>query len=246
MNTEAMKPFGMALAAYMKGDTSAELTIHRDDGHVSSIPVRFLFRDKSQFTHMDHMAIYRCKGHVLDIGAGTGLHSLVLQRNGLSVTSVDILPHAVKIMKQLGLTDVHCVDIFKFQDGRFDTLLMMGHGIGMVETLTGLDRFLAHAYGLLSENGHMLLDSLDVRIADDPGNLVYHEINREAGRYIGEIRMRFEFQGKKGPYCVWLHVDDETLSDHAQLAGWQCNVIHREKSGDYLAQLIKQKKIKEI
>ncbi|MCL5266811.1 MAG: hypothetical protein M1469_01760 [Bacteroidetes bacterium] len=57
----------------------------------------------------------------------------------------------------------------------------------MTETIDGLDRFLAHAHVLLSDEGQLLLDSLDVRITDDPVNFAYHEANRIAGRYIGEI-----------------------------------------------------------
>lgn len=87
----------------------------------------------------------------------------------------------------------------------------------------------------------MLLDSLDARITDNPSDLAYHEANRQAGRYIGEIRMRFEFQAKKGLYCGWLHVDAETLKEHAELAGWRCEVVHREESGNHLARLTKQK-----
>jgi len=113
--------------------------------------------------------------------------------------------------------------------------LMLGHGIGMVETIAGLDRFVAYAPRLLCENGQVLLDSLDVRVTHDPSNLAYHETNRRAGRYIGEIRMQSEFQGKAGPYYGWLQVDAETLKEHAEPAGWRCEVVHQEANGNYLA-----------
>ena len=146
MNPKAMEPFGMALLAYFEGDTTAELIIRRDDGEERPLPVSLFFRDPSEFTPIDNAAMDHCIGHVLDVGAGTGLHGLVLQRKGLPVTAIDISPHAVNIMKQRGLMDVHCADIFEFQGGRFDTVLMMGHGIGMVETIAGLDRFLARVH----------------------------------------------------------------------------------------------------
>ncbi|MGA1842054.1 MAG: class I SAM-dependent methyltransferase [bacterium] len=237
MNPKAMEPYGMALLAYYKGETNAELIVRRDDGQETPLPVKFFFRDPS--SPIDNAAIDRCTGHVLDIGAGTGLHTQALQQKGLPVTAIDINPQAVDIMRQKGLIDVHCTDIFDFRRGCFDTLLMMGHGIGVVETIAGLDRFLAFAHVLLSENGQVLLDSLDVRITDNPNDLAYHEANRQAGRYIGEIRIQFEFQGNKGPFCGWLHADAETLKNHAELAGWQCEVIYREENGNYLAVLKK-------
>jgi hypothetical protein len=135
---------------------------------------------------------------------------------------------------------VAMIDVFDVKSARpqvFDTLLLMMHGIGMVETLAGLDRFLQHARGLLSPDGRIVCDSLDVRVSTDPVHTAYHETNRQAGRYVGEIRMSFEYKGHTGPLCGWLHVDAETLSRHARQAGWDCRVVHREESGSYLAQL---------
>ncbi|MHC4405894.1 MAG: hypothetical protein ACYTG0_40135, partial [Planctomycetota bacterium] len=109
-----------------------------------------------------------------------------------------------------------------------------------VETIAGLDRFLAHAHGLVSENGQILLDSGDVRLTDDPRHLAYHEANRQAGRYVGEIRLQLGFQGTKGPPCGWLHVDPETLKERAELADWRSEVVLQEESGQYLARLMKR------
>lgn len=237
MDPKAMDPFGMALLAYFQGDTGAEVILRRDDGQEAPLPVSIFFRDPPEFTPLDNAAINRCTGQVLDVGAGTGVHSLVLERRGLRVTAIDLSPHAVEIMKQRGLTDVHCADVFEFQGRAFDTILMMGHGIGVVETIAGLDRFLTQGHALLSEHGQVLLHSFDVRSTSEPRNLAYHEANRQAGRYFGEIRMQFEFQGQEGPPCGWLHVDSDTLKEHAESAGWRCAVLHREENGDYLARL---------
>jgi SAM-dependent methyltransferase len=241
VNPQAMEPFGMALLAYFEGCVNAELIVRRDDGKEAPLPASLFFREQADFTDIEKAAIELCKGHVLDIGAGTGLHSVALHRRGHPVTAIDISPQAVTIMRQRGLKDVYCEDIYEFHGRHFDTLLMMGHGIGMVETIAGLERFLGHAHTLLSANGLLLLDSLDVRITDDPCNLAYHEANRREGRYIGEIKMQSEFRGQRGPYCGWLHVDDETLTKQAKLTGWHCQTVRREQSGHYLAQLTRQK-----
>lgn len=237
MNAEAMDPFGRALAAYFEGDASAELIIRRDDGQVTPLPVRFFFRKPSEFTALERAALDRCTDRILDVGAGTGLHSLFLQEKGLAVTAIDICPHAVKIMKHRGVLEARCANIFEFRGGPFDTLLILGHGIGMVETISGLDRFLVHAQSLVSAAGQILLDSLDVRRTDDPSHVAYQEANRRAGRYVGEIGMQFEFKGINGPACRWLHVDSETLGQRAESAGWRCEVIHQEPTGDHLSRL---------
>jgi len=122
MNPQAMEPFGMALLAYFEGCANAELIVRRDNGKEAPLPVSLFFREQSDFTAIEKAAIELCKGRVLDVGAGTGLHSMVLHRRGLPVTAIDISPQAVTIMRQRGLKDAHCADIFKFQDGHFDTL----------------------------------------------------------------------------------------------------------------------------
>jgi SAM-dependent methyltransferase len=243
MNAKAMEPYGKALLAYLGGDSSVDLIIRRDDGKETAVPVSLFVRAESGFTEMEKTATELCEGRVLDIGAGAGSQSAVLQRKGHLVTAIDISPEAVAVARRRGVADVLCADILLFEGGPFDTLLMMGHGIGMVETIEGLKRFLVHAHSLLAVNGQLLVDSLDVRVTDASENLAYQEANRNAGRYIGEIRMQFEFQGQKGPYCGWLQVDAETLREHSESAGWQCEVVHQGENGDYLARLTRQKSV---
>jgi SAM-dependent methyltransferase len=237
MDPKAMDTFGAALLAYFEGDSSAELIIRRDDGHEGRLPVGFFFRPPSEFTPVENTALELCAGHVLDAGAGTGLHSLALQEKGLRVTAIDLSPAAVQVMVRRGVADARGADLFTAELGPFDTVLMLGHGIGMVETLAGLDRFLVRARGLLAEQGQVLFDSLDVRVTDDPKNLAYHEANRRAGRYIGEIGLQSEYAGRAGPTYRWLHVDAATVKKQAADAGWACEVIVEMDSGDYLAQL---------
>ncbi len=238
MNPDAMTPHGLALKAFFKGDTDAELVGRRDDG-VGALPVSHFFRTPAEFTPIENTALAACRGRVLDVGAGTGLHSLVLQEKGLEVTAIDVSPHAVEIMQARGVKNAHSADIFTFQDGPFDTLLLLGHGIGMVETIAGLSRFLECAPSLLKAGGQILLDSLDVRLTDVPEHQAYHEANRLAGRYVGEIRMQFSFGDLTGPFCGWLHVDPETLQVHAEKADWRCEALAEEENGDYLARLVR-------
>ena len=237
MDPNAMPPHGLALLAYLRGETSAQLNVRRDDGLEEPTPVRRFYRPPWEFTSIEVAAIERCQGHVLDIGAGTGLHSLALQTTGMTVTAIDISPQAVEIMTQRGVASVRCADLFDFAEGPFDTLIMLGHGIGMVENDPGLARFLGHAHQLTSNGGQILLHSLDVSQTDDPDHLAYHEANRRAGRYIGEVRLQFEFRGQIGPYCGWLHVDPQTLCAKAGQGGWKCDIVLEQDSGDYLVRL---------
>ncbi len=235
-----MQPFGAALRAYWEGDTGAEIVVVRDDGREDRLPARYFFRTESEFSPVDTRAIELCRGHVLDVGAGSGVHSLVLQLRGKKVTAIDISRDAVAVMTQRGVVDVSCADIFTFSGGPFDTILMMGHGIGMVETIAGLDRFLSVAVRLISPGGQILLDSTEVSLTKEPSHLAYQEGNRRAGRYAGEVRLRLAFRETTGPLWGWLHVDPETLETHAREAGWESEVVVRHGESDFLARLTRK------
>jgi SAM-dependent methyltransferase len=235
MNSKAMAPYGLALRAYNEGETDSLIVIRRDDGFESPLPAAIFFRSPEQFLKIEEAALERCRGRVLDIGAGTGIHSLVLQSRGLSVTAVDINPQAAEIMVERGVRDVQVVDVLSFRGGPYDTLLLLGRGIGMAEDLDGLDGFLSHARQLVTDTGQLLINSLDVRKTDEPSNLKYHDANRRAGRYVGQTRVQFVFQGTTGPFCGWLHVDAETLAERATESGWACEILLVEDSGDYIA-----------
>jgi SAM-dependent methyltransferase len=215
MDPDALVPHGLALEAYFAGDTAAEVIVHREDGIEDRLPAAWFFRTADAFTPIERAALEHCRGRILDIGAGAGIHSLVLQSRGLAVTAIDVSPQAVEVMVRRGVTDARVADVFEFQGGPFDTLLMLGHGIGMTETLAGLDVFLRHAQRLASPDGRLLIHSLDVQRTADPRHLAYHEVTRQSGRYVGEVRFGFEFPGRRGGTCSWLHVDPRTLAEHA-------------------------------
>jgi SAM-dependent methyltransferase len=237
MDTAAMEPYGRSLLDSFNGDTSAKVVVHRDDGLAEDMPPSIFFRKHADFSPLEQKAMTLCRGHVLDIGAGAGCHSLVLQDRGMRVLAIDFSPHAIEVISKRGVKECRQVDVFEFHEEQFDTLLMMGHGIGIAGDISGLDRFLRHAHKLLKPDGQIVLDSLDVRCTDNPRHLAYQEANRQAGRYFGEFRLRFEYKGQMGPSFGWLHVDPETLTDHAQRTGWSCRVVCQEDSGNYLAQL---------
>ena len=155
---------------------------------------------------------------MLDVGAGTGIHSLYLQKNGFEVCAKDISPEAVSIMKDRRITDVRLSDIMTFEDELFDTMLMMGHGIGIVETLDKLDAFLQHAHTLITKGGQILLTSHDFRDTNDPKYFAFHQRITESGRYVGEIQMSIEYKDIRGPIFNWLQVDTKLLHspDQAQ------------------------------
>jgi SAM-dependent methyltransferase len=63
------------------------------------------------------------KRSLLEIGAGTGVHSKFFQRNGLEVTSTDLSPRNVELCRKKGIT-AHVMDFLglEFPDCSFDAV----------------------------------------------------------------------------------------------------------------------------
>ena len=243
MNPEAMGPFGSALSAFLRGDRDAELILRRDDGLVVPMQMAAFFRGPGEFSDIETTALHYCTGRVLDGGAGSGLHTLQLQARGLHVTAVDVNRQVVAVMTERGVLNALEADLTTFNGGPFETLLLLGHGLGMVGDLDGLRKFLKHALQVVAPGGQVLIHSTDVRMTDDAVHLAYHETNRQKGRYIGQSRLWLEFArniGPQGLHYRWLLVDPETLLEYAGVAGWSCEILRQEDSGEYLARLTEQ------
>jgi SAM-dependent methyltransferase len=238
MSAREMSPHGAALLAHYRGEPEQPLIIRRDDGLEGPLPMAHAFRSPDQFSPTERAALELCRGRVLDVGGGSGVHSLVLQERGIAVTAIDIDAQAVEVMRGRGVADARRADIWTLAGESFDTILMLGHGIGMAGDIAGLARFLAHARGLVARGGQMLLESCDPAATQEPGHLAYHEANRRAGRYIGETRICLVHGDEVGPIFPWLLVDPDTLAGEAAGAGWTCEVVCRVPSGEYVARLV--------
>jgi SAM-dependent methyltransferase len=236
LNPEAMKLFGQALLDYHNGDIEAAVTLKRDDGRRINRPMKMFFRDAKEYP-LEKVALDLCHGRVLDVGAGSGLHSLFLQDKGLEVTAIDISPDAVQVMRERGVVKAHLADIMSFEGGRFDTVLLMANNIGLAETIDCLGPLLRHISDLLGYRGQVLLTSSDWRSSSDPTDKEYQRQNSESGRYFGEARMTLIYRGLEGPLFGWMNVDPETLSDHASTAGLNCEVLGQHDDGGYVARL---------
>ena len=95
--------------------------IVRDDGYSSIVPLSVFF-DDTNFSNLELHALKRCKGKILDVGAGAGRHSLELQRRKADITANDISQNAVDIMKNRGIKKIIHSDIMDLKDTKFDTL----------------------------------------------------------------------------------------------------------------------------
>lgn len=221
------KPFGLALSAYFKGATETQLSIHQEDGSISKMPVSVFFRDEDELPPLESFALDICQGKILDVGAGAGSHSLILQNEGFEVTPIDVSDEAVAVMKARGLTQAKTASFLNFNtDEKFDTLLFLMNGIGICEKLIHLEKHLTHAKSLCKDDGQILLDSSSLQ-------------NSKTGQeeQAVEVNYQLEFNGLFGAPYSWLYINQHTLIQAANNCGLHTQIIYEEEDGSYLARL---------
>jgi SAM-dependent methyltransferase len=225
-----MDVFGKALSDFYTTGEADILVLHNSYGETEEMPVDLFFREEADMPFMELKAIELCKGKILDVGAGAGSHSLLLQDIGKDVTALDISEDAVSLMLKRGVENAITGDIFSMTFTGYDTLLFLMNGIGLTGTLPGLKQFLAGAHSLINEGGQILFDSSDI-------SYLYEGIEQPAGKFFGEVSYCYEYQGTKGEWFNWVYLDQKTLKDIALQTGWQVEIIDEDDEDQYLAKL---------
>lgn len=237
MDLDPWKPHAAAMQAYHRGKHDAVLIVY-DDFERDEVPVSYFFRGPDQFPPLEQLALELCRGRVLDVGAGSGCHSLALQDRGLEVTAIEILPSMVRILKERGVQDARAATWMDVEAEPFDTVFMMMNGLGLTETLAGLRRFLSEARRLVRRGGQVLADSTDVRARLDVEAGRTGALERPDGRYVGELHFQIEYEGHKGEPFPQLYVDANTLIRYARDQDWGCEIVRDpDEYGHYLARL---------
>ncbi|KPK60211.1 MAG: hypothetical protein AMS21_09590 [Gemmatimonas sp. SG8_38_2] len=235
--SDPRKPHARALQDYFAGDKDATIILHSSAGEHEEIRVGVFFREPDGFFAFELAALELCRGRVLDVGAGTGVHSLYLQEMGHEVCAVELLPEAAEIMRARGVRNVHAKDILDFTAEPFDTILMMMNGIGILGTLDGLDRFLRDVPRLLKPDGQIILDSGPANVTGDSDNPAVAITFPDDGGYPGEAWIALEYRGQIGPPFRELYADPDTLIEHAAATGWNCEIVFHDDLGGYVARL---------
>ena len=194
------------------------MTVRNDFGPTEEIHPSFFFRKEEAFEEWESIALRQCGPRVLDIGAGAGAHALVLQARGHEVTALDLIPEAVRIMRERGVEDVREGTLFELPAANlYDTVILLMNGSMITETLSGLDRLLAAAAKVLEPRGALILDSTDLRdvgatdvdtdgddgFEDDDryiGELHYQlSVGEHCGRHFSAVVRRSRHAGHEGP-----------------------------------------------
>ena len=216
-------PMGRAIADYWKTKKAERLRVFSPMFEEDEIPLQTLFRKYEDMPDIELKALDMAKGKTLDVGAGAGCHSLVLQEKGFDVTAIDISPLSVQAMKERGVKNVLEQDFFTLK-GQYDTILMLMNGIGIVGTLERLPKFFRQLDNILAPGGQVLCDSSDISyVFEDENGMI--DIPNEMD-YYGEHSFRMQYKA-------------DTLKENAAKNGYIAEIVAEGEHYDYLARITK-------
>ena len=238
--TSERDPMGRAILDHVRcqgHEPTDRLRVFSPMFEEDEIPLPTLFRQFDDMPVIERKALCLAKGKTLDVGAGSGCHSLILQNWGVDVTAIDISPLAVKAMKLRGVKNVVEQNFF-VHEGRYDTILMLMNGIGIVGSLENLPAFFRHIDLILSPGGQLLCDSSDISYVfeDENGKIDYPD----TGRYFGELNYTMQYKDTVGEPFAWLYVDAVTLGQKAKENGFDVEIIVEGEHYNYLAKITKR------
>lgn len=229
-------PMGAAIYDYYVNGESGELIVLSSMFDDDIMPVEDLFRGYEDMPGLEQTALQMASGSILDVGAGSGCHSLALKEMGKTVTPIDISPLSVEVMRMRGL-DARLVNLYdESLDGRYDTILLLMNGTGIIGCLENMPSFFDRMRQLLNPGGCVLLDSSDLRYLyeEEDGSFM---IDLAAG-YYGQLDYKMKYGDIEGGGFDWLYVDFDTLSFHAEENGFIAELVQEGEHYDYLARLV--------
>lgn len=238
-------PMGAAIADYYKtkGRTTGRLRVFSPMFDEDEIPLATLFRrtpksieegmeDCEVMPELEVKALAMAHGRILDVGAGAGCHALALQDDGKDVTAIDISALSVETMQKRGVRNAAVQDFWDVKE-KYDTILMLMNGIGIVGTLNRLPDFFRHIDGILADNGQVLLDSSDIcYVFEEEDGLI---VLPPGDDYYGELTYEMQYKQIRGKSFPWLYLDPDTLIEEAEKHGFKAEIIMEGEHYDYLA-----------
>ena len=229
-------PMGAAIAEYHRTGRAGTLRVFSSQFDEDEIPVEQLFRTLDEMPAIEQRALAMARGKVLDVGAGSGCHALALQEMGKVVTAIDISELSVEVMRQRGVEDARAIDLYDehFVE-RYDTILLLMNGSGIIGNIAGMERFFYRMKQLLRPGGCIYMDSSDLKYLFEEEDGSY--LIDVAGDYYGIVDFRMQYKQIKGEAFDWLYIDFDTLAYYAEQYGFCAELVCQGEHYDYLASL---------
>ncbi len=200
------------------------------------LPTEYLFRKFDDMPLPEQSALQLSEGKILDVGAGSGTHSLWLQENGLDVTALDFSAYGNKVMLARGLKNVLQTDFFELKSQKYDTILFLMNGVGIVGKAVYTDRLFKKIDELLTEDGQAFIHSSDLKyLYETTGG---YDMPKEG--YYGDLQFFVSYKGDIESF-EWTYIDEQTLSAFARQNGFDAYIVAESEYGDFLLRVSRKK-----
>ena len=228
-------PMGAAIYDYHKTGKADTLVVRSSMFDDDEIPVADLFRTFRDMPRLEQIALETAQGRILDVGAGSGCHSLELLKMGKEAVAIDISPLSVNVMLERGLPARQVNFYDSAFDERFDTVLMLMNGTGIIGNLDNIGQFFERLKALLQPEGCVLIDSSDLRylFEEEDGSIMIDL----ADEYYGQLDYQMQYKDVVGEPFDWLYLDFNTLAYYAEEYGFCAELVAEGEHYDYLAKL---------
>lgn len=230
------EPLAAALRDHHRTGRPRRVRTHRADGVSFTIETEEYFTLDGALADLDGLSLDRCRGRVLDVGAGAGRHALALQERGFDVVAIDLSPICVALCQERGVRDARVFDVMTLDSGKplgyFDTIFFGMQTIGVAGGVASLGRLLTRLQNCLTATGEIIADSSALREAWEGD-----EADSSPSR--GEIVLSMRYRGWRGEYFPWVYLAEADLADVARCAGLEMKTLGSVDSGEYLATLQK-------
>ena len=235
MEKQLKDPIGKAIIDFSETGKSIDIIVKSDICDDDIIPSEYLFRSFEEMPEIEQVALKKCSGKILDVGAAAGIHAKYLIENKLSVDCIDISPLSISYLKSIGLSAEN-INFFDYQAKTYDTILMLMNGIGIAGQLSNLERTLQKAYSLLNSDGRLICDSSDIKyLYQDDNGAMWVDLSTE---YYGNFKFQMIYDEHTSDWFDWLYVDFDKLKTAAEKIGFSVNKIFDEND-HYLVELKK-------
>ena len=230
-------PMGAAIADYHRTGRAGTLRVFSSQFDEDEIPVSQLFRTYDEMPAIEQKALMLAQGRILDVGAGSGCHALVLQEMDKDVTAIDISELSVDVMRERGVNDARAIDLYDERlTDTYDTILLLMNGSGIIGNMEGMEHFFMRMKRLLNPQGCIYMDSSDLKYLFEEEDGSY--LIDIAGDYYGLVDFRMQYKQVKGDAFDWLYIDFDTLSYYAEQYGFRAERVCEGEHYDYLARLV--------
>lgn len=229
--------FGKAILEYQTNNSPENIITETSISEADEMSVAYLFRSYNEMPKLEQKALQLTKGKVLDVGCGAGSHALELQNERkLDVTAIDISENAIKTCQLRGINNARVNNILNLDtEIKFDTILLLMNGTGILGTLQETDKYLQKLKSLLNPNGQILIDSSDIIYMFNQDEEGAYEV--PADGYYGELNFTISYKNETEAPFPWLYLDYNTLQNAANANGLQCELVTEGEHFDYLAKL---------